>query len=154
MSASVERAKELFLQGYSCSQAVVGAFCDQVGMDFETAMRLAAPFGGGVGRMRQVCGAVSGAFILAGLKYGYTDPNGREEKAAHYKLIQDMAAAFTAEKGSIICKDLLQLQQTQKQTHIPDERTAQYYKERPCVYMVEQAAIIAEKVLNGSFNVE
>jgi len=70
MSASVERAKELFLQGYSCSQAVVGAFCDQVGLDFETAMRLAAPFGGGMGRMRQVCGAVSGAFILAGLKYG------------------------------------------------------------------------------------
>jgi len=101
--------------------------------------------------MRQVCGAVSGAFILAGLKYGYTDPNNREEKAAHYKLIQDMAAAFTAEKGSIICRELLQLQQKQKQTHIPDERTAQYYKERPCVYMVEQAAIIAEKVLNGSF---
>ena len=147
MSAKSEKAKELFMQGYNCSQAVVGAFCEDLGLDFETAMKLSSSFGGGMGRLREVCGAVSGAFMVAGLKYGYADPTDKTAKTEHYKLIQDMAAKFKEQNGSIICRELLEVGE-EKETHVPEDRTKEYYKKRPCAQLVETAAKIAEEILN------
>ena len=148
MSAKTEKAKELFLKGFNCSQAVVGAFCEDLGLDFETAMKLASSFGGGMGRLREVCGAVSGAFMVAGLKYGYADTTDKTAKTEHYKLIQEMAAKFKEENGSIICRELLRVGD-KKETHVPEERTKEYYKKRPCAELVELAAKITEEVLNS-----
>ena len=146
MSKYVEKARELFLSGYNCSQAVLGAFCEDLGVDFNTALMLSSSFGGGMGRLREVCGALTGAFMVAGLKKGYTSPTDKEAKAEHYKLIQDIAARFKAENGSIICRDLLEGCVPKKETHIPDDRTQSYYKKRPCVAMVESAAKILEEI--------
>lgn len=148
MSAKTEKAKELFMQGYNCSQAVVGAFCEDLGLDFETAMKLSSSFGGGMGRLREVCGAVSGAFMVAGLKYGCTDPTDKTAKTEHYKLIQDMAAKFKEENGSIICRELLGVGD-KKESHVPEDRTKEYYKKRPCAQLVEIAAKITEEILNA-----
>lgn len=148
MSEKSEKAKELFLKGYNCSQAVVGAFCEDLGLDFNTAMKLASSFGGGMGRLREVCGAVSGAFMVAGLKYGYTDTADKTAKTEHYKLIQDMAAKFKEENGSIICRELLGVSD-KKETHIPEDRTKEYYHKRPCAQLVEIAAQITEEILKS-----
>ena len=99
-----EKAKQLFTSGYNCSQAVVGAFIDDFAIDFDIAMKLSSSFGGGMGRMREVCGAVSGAFMIAGLKCGYCDPCDKAAKSAHYALIQKIAADFKQQNGSIICR--------------------------------------------------
>ncbi len=147
MSKYVERARELFLEGYNCSQAVLGAFCEELSLDFETAMRLSSSLGGGMGRLREVCGAVSGAFLVAGLKSGYSSPNDKEAKIDHYKLIQEMAESFKSKNGSIICRELLDRKTNNKESHIPEERTEEYYKDRPCLLMVEDAARIAEEVV-------
>ena len=141
------KARELFLEGYNCSQAVLGAFCDELGFDFETAMKLSSSFGGGMGRLREVCGAVTGAFMVMGLKYGYHLPTAKEEKAEHYKLIQEIAQRFKDKNGSIICRELLDKKIEISKTHIPDERTAEYYKSRPCLKMVEDVAEIVEEIL-------
>ncbi len=147
MSEKSDRAKQLFLQGYNCSQAVVGAFCEDFGLEFNTAMKMASSFGGGMGRLREVCGAVSGMFILAGLKCGYADPKDKQAKTKHYKLIQDMSAKFREQNGSIVCRELLGVGD-KKETHVPEDRTKEYYKKRPCAELVEIAAQIAEEFLN------
>lgn len=147
MSKYVGKARELFLSGYNCSQAVLGAFCEELGLDFKTALMLSSSFGGGMGRLREVCGALTGAFMVAGLKKGYTSPTDKEAKTEHYKLIQDMANSFKEENGSIICRELLEGCVPKKETHIPEDRTQKYYQKRPCVYMVETAAKIAEEML-------
>lgn len=142
-----EKARDLFKEGYNCAQAVVGAFAEELGMDKETAMKIASSFGGGMGRLREVCGSVTGMFIVAGLMDGYSDPKAKEEKTEHYKRIQQLAAAFKEENGSIICRELLE-KGTQKQADTsptPEARTAEYYKKRPCVELVMQAAEIIEK---------
>lgn len=154
MSDKIEKARELFLEGYNCSQAVLGAFCEDLGLDFETAMRLSSSLGGGMGRLREVCGAVSGAFLVAGLKSGYASPDDKEGKAAHYKLIQDMAKNFKNNNGSIVCRELLENKIEDKKTYIPDDRTAEYYKKRPCLKMVEDAAALAQEVMDGTFKAE
>lgn len=136
-----EKAKELFMEGYNCSQAVLGAFCEECGMDFETAMRMSSSFGGGMGRLREVCGAVSGMFMVAGLMYGYDDPKAQEEKKLHYERIQQLAKAFQEETGSIICRELLGLSE-KKSEPTPEQRTEKYYKKRPCPEMVKLAAQI------------
>ncbi len=151
MSQKTEKAKALFLEGYNCSQAVVGAFAEDLGMDFDTAMRLSSSFGGGMGRLREVCGAVSGVFIIAGIKYGYSSPTDKNAKSTHYKLIQDVAAKFKEKNDSIVCRELLGQKPSEKVGHVPDDRTAEYYKKRPCLLMVEDAAEIAEEILNGTF---
>lgn len=141
-----ERAKQLFLEGYNCSQAVLGAFCDECGLDFESAMKLSSSFGGGMGRMREVCGAVSGMFMAAGLLYGYADPKAKEEKTEHYGRIQELAEIFKKENGSIICRELLGL--TEKiSSPKPEERTKEYYQKRPCPEMVKMAADILEQYI-------
>jgi C_GCAxxG_C_C family probable redox protein len=147
MGMHSQRAMELFKQGYNCSQSIVGAFCNDIGMDFETAVKLASSFGGGMGKLREVCGAVSGMFIVVGLKYGYADRKDTSAKAEHYKLIQSLAREFNEKNGSIICRELLGLN-AESESYIPEERTEEYYEKRPCVFLVGDAAEILDKFIN------
>lgn len=137
----VERAKELFKQGFNCSQAVCAACADLYGMDEEMALRVAASFGGGIGRMRQTCGAACGMFILAGLENGSAISGDAEGKKNNYALVQDLAAKFQTENGSLICAELLGIA-SKPQEPTPAERTAEYYQKRPCVEMVASAVRI------------
>ncbi|MBQ7974280.1 MAG: C_GCAxxG_C_C family protein [Clostridia bacterium] len=141
-----EKAKELFKQGYNCAQAVVGAYAEELGLDMETAMKLASSFGGGMGRLREVCGAVSGMFMVAGLLYGYSSPEAKLEKTELYKKIQELAGEFSENNGSIVCRELLGLE-TKKDSPQPEERTEKYYKARPCVDLVGDAAGILEEYI-------
>lgn len=141
-----QKAEMLFKQGYNCSQAVLLAFCDELNMDKETAARLASSFGGGIGRMREVCGAVSGMCMVAGLCKGYSDPKDMEGKKRHYSLIQKMANEFKEKNSSIICRELLGLS-AGADSPSPSPRTALYYKKRPCAELVGIAAEIAAKEL-------
>ena len=138
-----EKAKELFKSGYNCAQAVVCAFADEFGLDEKTALALSSSFGGGMGRMRLTCGAVSGMFMLAGLKYGGYDLNDNAAKAQHYARIQELAGRFEEENGSINCATLLGLK-SEKSEPTPEIRTDKYYKKRPCAELVKSAAEIFE----------
>ncbi len=140
------RAEALFRQGYNCSQSVFAAFADVVGMSVEEAAQLASPFGAGFGKLREVCGAVSGMTMLAGKLKGYSDPKAREEKVELYKLIQKMCAEFEEKEGSIICRELLGLEKGEDLGE-PAVRTEEYYRSRPCVGACRTAAEIAEKYL-------
>ena len=141
-----DRAEALFRQGYNCSQSVFAAFADVVGMSVEEAAQLASPFGAGFGKLREVCGAVSGMTMLAGKLKGYSDPKAREEKVELYKLIQKMCAEFEGKEGSIICRELLGLEKGEDLGE-PAVRTEEYYRSRPCVGACRTAAEIAEKYL-------
>lgn len=145
----IQRAVELFMSGYGCSQSVVAAFADLYGLDETMAKRIAAGFGGGVGRMRMMCGTVSGLVILAGLDCGQTEGDDREGKAACYKVVQELLETFKQRNGSIICAELLELNgcPVVKTTYVPDERNAEYYKKRPCAQKVESAARIFAEYL-------
>lgn len=138
-----EEAQELFLKGYNCSQAVAGAYAKEMGLDFDTVMKMVSSLGGGMGRMREVCGAVSGMFLVAGYFYGYKNPENSAEKKAHYERIQYLAAKFKEETGSIICRELLGVD-GQDQRPVPSERTKEYYNKRPCVEMVGLAVDVLE----------
>lgn len=140
-------ATEHFKSGYNCSQSVFLTFAPLFGYDKETALKLSSSFGGGMGRLREVCGAVSAMFAIAGLKYGYTSPNDDEAKAKHYELIQNLADKFKAQTGSIICRELLNLENDGADSPIPSKRTPEYYKERPCEFFVKLASEIIEKEL-------
>ncbi len=143
-----EKAIELFLEGYNCAQSVFGAFAEDLGLDFETAIKFSSAFGGGMGRLREVCGAVSGMFMVLSVKEGYTSPTAKEEKMDLYKKVQDLAEEFKAKNGdTIICRDLLENVVTTT-GHIPEDRTAEYYKTRPCARFVGDAAEIMENYLN------
>ena len=147
MREKSEQAMELFRQGYNCAQSVFAAFCEDLGIDFEMALRLSSSFGGGMGRLREVCGAVSGMFAIAGMKYGYTNPKDSKAKAAHYKLIQELAAKFRAGNHSIICRELLGLD-AGPDDPVPALRTDEYYKKRPCAELVGYAARLMEELIN------
>ena len=139
MGSIGDKAEELFRQGYNCAQSVFGAAAEYLDMDFNSAVKVSSGFGGGMGRMREVCGALTGAFMAAGLKYGESVVPSHDSKTALYKKIQEIAAAFKAENGSIICRELLGLQGKDINPE-PGKRTDEYYKKRPCVEMVRQAA--------------
>ena len=139
------KAEQLFLEGYNCSQAVLIAFEDKTGLDRKTAAKLASSFGGGIGRLREVCGAVSGMCMVAGLLYGYDDVSDKNAKSEHYALIQELAAKFSDEAGSIICKELLG--KKGKENPVPEDRTKEYYKTRPCSKMVGLAAKILQEYI-------
>lgn len=141
-----EKAAELFKSGYNCSQAVLGAFAEDIGMDFDTAVRISSSFGGGMGRMREVCGAVSAMFMAAGLMYGYSDPQDMTAKKEHYRLIQELAGKFKERNRYIICRQLLGMED-EDNSFVPSERTAEYYKKRPCVELVRDAAEILEEYM-------
>jgi len=143
----VERANELFKSGYNCSQSVVAAFADMYGFTEEQALRMSASFGGGIGRMRETCGAACGMFLLAGLEKGTTEAKDKEGKAANYALVQELAAEFEKRNGSLICAELLGLKKKDQITSVPEDRTDQYYAKRPCSKMVEEAAKIWEEYL-------
>lgn len=152
-----EKALELFNNGYCCSQAVVGAFSDDqwfkdTGLSLETAMKLSSSFGGGIGRSREVCGAVSGMCIIAGLLQGFDNPkdeNAATKKKNHYAQIQELLAKFREENGSIICKELLGL--TDKTiSPAPEARTPEYYKKRPCGEICKIAADIVGEIITNS----
>lgn len=149
MKSHSELSKELFTTGYNCSQSVFAAFCDQTGMDLETALKISSSFGGGMGRLREVCGAVSGMFMVAGMVYGYLDPEDSEAKAKHYERIQLLAAKFRDENCSIICRELLELQEG-PDSHVPEDRTAGYYARRPCADLVEHAAKILDEYIQNN----
>ncbi len=142
MEERIEKATALFKEGYNCSQAVVTAFADLYGFTPEQALKMSASFGGGIGRMRQTCGAACGLFMLAGLETGCTEGKDREGKEANYKLVQELAEEFRKRNGSIICAELLGLSKSAPTPATPEARTAEYYKKRPCVKMVEEAARI------------
>ena len=146
-SPKARKAMELFQQGYNCAQAVMGAFADDMDMDFRQAMLLSSSFGGGLGRMREVCGAVSGMAMVAGLDKGYSDPKATAEKAAHYDRVQQLANKFKEENGSIICRELLGLSKSGPDSPVPEPRTEAYYRKRPCQLLVGQCAAILEREL-------
>ena len=139
-------AAELFESGYNCAQAVAVAFCDVTGMDEKAAAAMASSFGGGMGRMREVCGAVSGMLLVAGILYGYDTPGDDSVKAAHYQLVQQMAEQFRQETGSIICRDILK---NPPSDPTPTVRSAEFYQMRPCTRMVYLAAEILSKVISN-----
>lgn len=142
----VAKARELFLGGYNCAQAVFIAYRDLAAIDEQTAATIAAPFGGGMGRLREVCGAVSGMTMCAGYLAPNALPNDNENKKKCYATVQELAEKFREENGSIVCRELLGLSQ-HKDNPTPSERTTEYYRKRPCVeYVATAARIVGEKI--------
>lgn len=147
VEARVELARKLFNSGYNCSQSVFMAYSDVYNIDKDFAARLAAPLGGGMGRLREVCGAVSGAFLVAGQEFSAENPEDRDAKTKNYAVVQELAEEFKKINGSIICRQLLGLAPDLKETHVPSERTAEYYKRRPCAeYVAIAARVVGEKI--------
>ena len=145
MSERAEKAKELFKQGYNCSQSVLGVFCEELGMDFDTAMKISSSFGGGMGRMREVCGTVSGMFMAAGLAFSCSDSSAAGKKE-QYEIVQELAKRFKEKNGSIICRELLNGVETSS-SPTPSERTETYYKKRPCIELVGDSVEILEQFM-------
>ena len=140
-----DKAEHLFTQGYNCAQAVFGAFAEDIHLPIDLCMKLSSSFGGGMGRLREVCGACSGMFMAAGLLYGYSGPEEGAVKSAHYALIRNLADQFRAEHSSIVCREILG-----KRAEIggtPEKRTDEYYAARPCVRCVRSAARILEEYM-------
>ena len=138
-----EQAAELFANGYNCAQAVAMAFAPEMGISEEAAAKMVSSFGGGMGRLREVCGAVSGMLFTLGTLYGYTeDVDGA--KMEHYKLVQELAGQFREINGSIVCRDILK---NPPSDPVPSPRTEEYYTSRPCVRMVYTAASILENYI-------
>jgi C_GCAxxG_C_C family probable redox protein len=140
-------AKQNFLNGYNCSQAVLLAFCEDFGLEKETALKISEPFGGGMGRMREVCGTVTGMFMVLGLAMGNSDAKDGSTKKNVYKSVQELAEKFKQDNSSIICRELLGLQKANKESYVPSERTKEYYKKRPCPELCKYAADILEEYL-------
>ena len=140
------KAAELFLDGYNCAQAVAVAFSDVTGLDEALSARMASAFGGGMGRMREVCGAVSGMLMVAGLLYGYDSPEADAHKKALYGLVQELAGKFREENGSIICREILKNPPSDAN---PSPRTPEYYASRPCERCVAFCATKAQSILNN-----
>ncbi len=142
MEERIKKAVELFKAGYNCSQAVLTAFADIYEIPEEVALRIAAPFGGGIGRMRETCGAACGLFLLAGLENGSVVPGDKVGKTANYGLVQELAGEFRRRNGSLCCRELLGLLELTSFSPVPDERTDPYYATRPCEKIVEEAVKI------------
>ena len=139
-----QKAAELFLSGYNCAQAVAVAFCDVTGLDAPLAARMAASFGGGMGRMREVCGAVSGRLMVLGTLYGYDTPGDDVSKKALYGDVQALAGKFREEAGSIICREILKNPPADPN---PTPRTAAFYQKRPCTRMVMLASRLLDEFM-------
>lgn len=142
-----KKALELFYQGYNCSQSVIGAWADEIGLDLETALRISCGFGGGMGRLREVCGACTGAFMVLGMKYSLENGYDGKAKPKNYAVIQNFAKRFKEENGfdSIVCRDLLGLKGASSPQ--PAERTAEYYKKRPCPELIAMAAGLLDEFM-------
>lgn len=142
-----EYAAELFMRGYNCAQTVAVAFSDVAGLTADQAARMASSFGGGMGRMREVCGAVSGMLLVAGLLYGYETPGDDVSKKEHYTRVQYLAGKFREQVGSIVCREILKNPPSDPN---PTPRTAEFYKKRPCVRMVVLAAQILDEYIRDN----
>lgn len=152
MKSRTEQAVALFLEGFNCSQSVFAAYADLFGMDKETALRVAASFGGGIGRMREVCGAANGMFLVAGMLTGSVEGKDQTAKKNNYEVVQRLAAEFKRENGgTYICRELLGLNKDGKKVALgdttPEARTEEYYKKRPCLKTIQGAAAILERML-------
>lgn len=145
----IQKAIDLFEGGYNCSQAVILAYCDMFDLDFETAAKLSSSFGGGMGRLREVCGAVTGMFALIGMKYPAADPSDKVARSTNYEAVQRVAGRFKEEMGSYICADLLKIRREPQEPQ-PSERTKMYYNLRPCTRCVATAAKIFSEELEKS----
>lgn len=154
LEARVEQAVENFKSGFNCSQSVVAAFADYYGFTLEQALRMSASFGGGIGRLRQTCGAACGMFLLAGLETGCVDASDREGKGYNYKVVQMLANRYKETCGSTICAELLGLKKVEGGA-MPEERTAEYYQKRPCAFMVKTGArIFAEFLIENKNKIQ
>ena len=136
-----EKAAELFCSGYNCAQAVTVAFCDKTGLTADQAAKLSCGFGGGIGRLREVCGAVSGMMLVLDLLYGYSEPGNDTLKMAHYTIVQRLAGQFRERAGSIVCREILK---NPPSDPAPTPRTAEFYRTRPCARLVSLAADILD----------
>lgn len=145
-----ERAHALFLKGYNCAQSVVCSFCDVLEMDIDDAARLASGFGGGMGRLREVCGAVSGMVLVINLLYGEDCEKDYNKKKEHYARVQALAGAYREKTGSIVCRELLGLGKKGADSPVPEQRTAEYYKKRPCPQLCALAADILAQYLQDN----
>lgn len=143
-----DKAVELFKSGYNCAQSVVGAFCEELGMDKDEALRISEGFGGGMGRLRMTCGAVSGMFMLVGLKYSKGIPKDLATRTLVYSKVQEMGARFKEKHGSLVCAELLGDIKT-KEGAVPSERNETFYKKRPCISCIYDCAKLAEEYLLG-----
>lgn len=152
MTIHEKKAAQLFMDGYNCAQATFCAFADEIGMDMDFAARLSSSFGGGMGRMREVCGAVSGALMALGAFRGYDDMGDMELKKAHYARVQSIMKSFAGEMGSYICRDVIKVLGSQEPTPAP--RTEEYYKARPCVRCVKCAARLVDVQILGLSDTE
>lgn len=157
IEARERRAEELFLQGYNCAQAVAGALCDLYNVPLRDTLRMSAAFGGGMGRMRLTCGAVTGMFIAAGYENGQTEPNDPEQKLTNYRLVQELAHTFEAEHGTLTCSELLAMRAAMQASATktayeapvdnstnptPAPRNEAYYHQRPCLVQIRSAVRI------------
>lgn len=152
MKSRTEQAVALFKEGFNCSQSVFAAYADLFGMDKETALKVSASFGGGIGRMREVCGAANGMFLVAGMLTGSTEGKDQNAKKNNYEVVQRLAAEFKKENGgTYICRELLGLNKDGKKVALgdttPEARTEEYYKKRPCLKTIQGAAAIVERML-------
>jgi C_GCAxxG_C_C family probable redox protein len=148
LSEHSKLAKELYKKGYNCSQSVFAAFCDETGLDLETSLKISSSFGGGMGKLREVCGAVSGMFMVAGMIYGYSDPSDKIAKTEHYKLIQSMGKKFKDKNNSIICRELLK-PSVKDDISISEDKSEGNHKDPSCEEFVEQAAIIIDEYIKN-----
>lgn len=142
-----DKAEELFRSGFNCSQSVVGVFCDDFGVDFDTAMRLTECFGGGFGRQRLVCGAVSAMGVVSGMALSRGAGEGNT-RAVVYAKVQELSEKFRESNGSIICAELLGLDKKAKSDPTPEARTESYYKKRPCIGCIRQCVRLTEEALS------
>lgn len=141
-----EKAMQSFLDGYNCAQCMMLAFEDMLTIDLDTALKIASPFGGGMGRLREVCGSVSGMFMVLGFIKGYSEPGDYEGKKELYEHVQELARRYEEANGSIICRELLGLD-VKKEDATPSQRTDEYYKKRPCAAKIGSAAEILEEYI-------
>ena len=146
MSDHGQRAEALFMQGYNCAQAVFCAFEDETGIPRDEGARLSCSFGGGMGRLREVCGAVSGALMVLGCCIGYDDPTDPQAKKEHYAVVQEFARRFREKHGSIVCRELLRGVAVTPGNE-PEARTPEFYKKRPCPTLIRDAADLAADML-------
>ena len=145
--SKAEKARALFMQGANCAQSVAGAFAAECGLTEEQAMIMSSGFGGGVGRLREVCGAVSGMVLVLNILYGSGNPADKAAKDAQYARIREVAAQFQEKAGTLICRELLGLGKGQEEPPRSDPRNAAYYANRPCAGLVALAAEITEKYI-------
>lgn len=152
MTIHEKKAEELFRAGYSCAQAAFCAYAEELGMDIDTAARLSSSFGGGMGRMREVCGAVSGALMALGAFRGYDDIEDINIKKEHYARVQALMKAFADELSSYVCRDIIKVIGTQEP--MPTPRSDEFYKTRPCVKCVRCAVRLLDTMILGLTDTE